>query len=228
MTTGTGLSQISNADLARHRVTVPNQRDEIYSPLYDSATYTSATTTSISFFSTPIGQGTTTAPGGSGPKTYADTNMTNAGLLPLGNRFYCTGIEFVLYPGINPGRGAVADSTAGNFVNDVYALGKSGVVIMRIQNRDYVVDGPLDKFAPATRLGGFAAASTNLTTGAATYSEIGYAAWAGQLYHIVPVYLEANQYFTLTVNWPAAITMPSGQNARLFARLRGRLIRDAQ
>lgn len=223
-----GLKRITGRDLAQHRVTVPGAQDEIYSPLYDSATYTSATTTNIAFFSLPIGQGTTSAPGGAGPKTEADTNLTNAGLLPKGNKFYCTGVELQIYPGVNPGRGGVADATAGYFVNDMYALGKSAWVRFRIQNRDYIIDGPIINFPSSARLGGFAAAATNLTSGAATYSEIGYAAFAGLPYNIVPTYILDNQYFSLTVFWPAAITLPSTTNPRLFARLRGRLIRDAQ
>lgn len=223
-----GLKRITGQDLAQHRVTVPGAQDEIYSPLYDSATYTSGTTTQIAFFSLPIGQGTTTAPGGAGPKTEADTNLTNAGLLPKGNKFYCTGLEFLIFPGVNPGRGGVADATAGQFSNDIYLFSKSAWVRFRIQNRDYVIDGPLINFPPVGRLGGFAAAATNLTTGAATYSEIEYASIAGPPYNIVPTYILDNQYFSLTVFWPAAVTTFSTTNARMFARLRGRLIRDAQ
>lgn len=223
-----GLQRLTRGDINNHVVTVAGKQDEIFQPQYDSATYTSGTTTQITFFSLPIGQGTTTAPGASGPKTLADTNITNAGLLPAGNRFYCTGVELQLFPGVNPGRGGVADSTAGYFVNDMYALGKSGVLTMTIQQRNYVQEGPCQLFVPSSRLAGFSGSSTNLTTGAATYSEVSYAAWAGAMYHIVPVFIVPNQYFTVSVQWPAAITMPSGQNARLFCRLRGRLIRDAQ
>ena len=72
---GVGLQRITGGDIANHRVTVPGTADEIFSPLYDSAVYTSGTTQQLSFFTVPIGQGTTTAPGASGPKTEADTNM---------------------------------------------------------------------------------------------------------------------------------------------------------
>jgi hypothetical protein len=225
---GVGLPRISRSDLQNHRVTVPGQQDEIYQPLYDSAVYVSATTLQLNFFSLPIGQGVTSAPGATGVKTEADTNLTNAGLLPLGNEFFCTGIEFDFFPGVNPGRGAVADATAGAFVNDIYAIAKSGWVRFRIQNRDYILDGPLIHFPSSARLSGFGAAATDLTTGAATYSEVAYASPAGQPYPFVPMYIESNQFFQIAVYWPAAITLPSAANMRLFARLRGRLIRDAQ
>jgi hypothetical protein len=225
---GPGLQQVTQQQLNQHVARVASGQDEIYSPLYDSATYVSATTTSINFFSLPIGQGTTTAPGGAGPKTLADTNLQTASQLPLGNKFYMTGIEFQFFPGVNPGRGAVADATAGQFVNDIYLMAKSGVVNLRIQNRDFATDGPLLNFPPVARLGGFAGLSTNLTTGAATFSEVAYASVAGSPYNIVGLTLESTQAFALTITWPAAITMASATNMRIFARLRGRLIRNIQ
>src|SRR6266481_3756473 len=96
---GVGLSNLNRQDLAAHRVTVPGTQDAIYAPLYDSAVYAAAGQLQLNFFSLPIGQGTTSAPGATGAKTEADTNLSNAGLLPKGNRFYCTGVELTLWPG---------------------------------------------------------------------------------------------------------------------------------
>ena len=223
-----GLDNLTRADLASHRVTVPGTQDAIYAPLYDSASYLAAGQLSLTFFSLPIGQGTTSAPGATGGKTEADTNLTNAGLLPKGNRFYATGLEFQFYPGSNPGRGAAADTSAGFNWNDVYAVAKSGWARFRIQNRDYVVDGPLINFPPVTRLAGAASITSTLTAGAATMAQIDYAAFAGMPYNIVPVFIEANQAFTVQVFWPALVALPSTVAARIFCRLRGRLIRDAQ
>ena len=223
-----GLNRLNRQDLASHRVTVPGTQDEIYAPLYDSATYAAAGQTQLTFFALPIGQGTTTAPSASGAKTEADTNLTNAGLLPKGNRFYCTGLEFQFFPGSNPGNGAAADSIIGRNWNDVYAASKSGWVRFRIQNRDYILDGPLCNFPPVTRLAGASAVTSTLTAGASTAGTIDYASFAGMPYNIVPVFIESNQSFTVQVNWPAAVALPSTVAARIFCRLRGRLIRDAQ
>ena len=228
MGTGVGLQNLNRADLAEHRTTVPGTQDAIYAPLYDSASYAVAGQTQITFFSLPIGQGTTTAPGAVGPKTEADTNLSNAGLLPKGNRFYATGLEFQFYPGSLPGRGAAADNTVGFNWNDVYTVAKSGWVRFRIQNRDYVLDGPLLNFPPVTRLAGVASITSTLTAGAATLDQVDYAAFAGMPYNIVPVFIEANQAFTVQVFWPAAVALPSAVIGRIFVRLRGRLIRDAQ
>ena len=223
-----GLNQTSRSELAAHRVTVPGTQDEIYAPLYDSATYATAGQTQLTFFALPIGQGTTTAPGATGTKTEADTNLTNAGLLPKGNRFYCTGLEFIFLPGNNPGFGATADASLGRNWNDTYAVAKSGWVRFRIQNRDYILDGPLQNFPPVTRLAGVASVTSTLTAGAATAGEIDYCSFAGMPYNLVPVFIESNQSFTVQVNWPAAVSLPSTTAARIFCRLRGRLIRDAQ
>jgi hypothetical protein len=203
-------------------------QDEIYAPLFDSATYAAAGQTQMTFFALPIGQGVTSAPGAVGAKTEADTNLTNAGLLPKGNRFLCTGLEFQFYPGNNPGFGATADAQLGRNWNDVYAVGKSGWIRFRIQNRDYVLDGPLINMPPVVRLAGAASVTSTLTAGAATAGEIDYATFAGLPYNIVPVFIESNQSFTVQVNWPAAVALPSTVAGRIFCRLRGRLIRDAQ
>lgn len=228
MSSNIGLTRLRPADLASHVASIPSQQDEIYSPLYDSAAYAAAGQQNLTFFALPIGQGVTSAPGAVGAKTEADTNLTNAGLLPKGNRFYCTGIEFQFFPGNNPGFGATADASLGRNWNDVYAAMKSGWVRFRIQNRDYLLDGPLINFPPVARLAGAFSVTSTLTAGAATAGEIDYATAAGAPYNIVPVYIESNQAFTVQVNWPAVVALPSTVAARIFCRLRGRLIRDAQ
>ena len=225
---GVGLPRITAAQLAAHRTTVPGQSDEIYAPLYDSVVYPAAGTNQLTFFALPVGQGATSAPGAAGTKTEADTNLTNASLLPAGNRFYCTGIEFQFLPGILPGTGPAADANAGQFWNDVWAFNKAGWVKFRIQNRDYIIDGPLMNFPPVARLAGVASITSTLTTGAATMDQIAYASAAGAPYHIVPTYITSNQAFTVQVNYPALVPLPSTTAARVFCRLRGRLIRDAQ
>ena len=110
----------------------------------------------------------------------------------------------------------------------MYSVAKSGWVRFRIQNRDYILDGPLINFPPVTRLAGVASITSTLTAGAATAGEIDYASFAGMPYNIVPTFIEANQAFQVQVFWPALVALPSTVAGRIFARLRGRLIRDAQ
>lgn len=220
-----GLPRITGRDLANHRVTVPGTEDEIYSPLYDSATYAALGQLQLNFFQVPIGAGATSAPGAAGAKTEADTNMTNNGLLPKGNRFYCTGLEFSFIPGSVPGNtGALA--TTGQNVNDVNAVARSGWVRFRIQNRDYVLDGPIGVFPPMNRLAVSSTPASVVT--ATTIVQTDYAALAGVPYNIVPVFIESNQSFSVQINWPALVPLPSTVAGRIWCRLRGRLIRDAQ
>jgi len=226
-----GLKRITRQNLGDHVATVAGKKDEIYAPLYDFNTYAAAGQTQLNFFALPIGQGTTTAPGATGNKTEADTNLTNAGLLPRDNSFYCTGIEVVFFPGaastFGPGGGGLADAVIGRFWNDVYAAGKSGWLRFRIAGRDYIVDGPIMNFPSTQGLGGVAACATNLTAGAAT-AEIEYARFVGQAYTMVPVWIVPNQSFSVQMNWPAAVALPSTVAARIGVRLRGRFIRSAQ
>jgi hypothetical protein len=42
------------------------------------------------------------------------------------------------------------------------------------------------------------------------------------------VFIESNQSFAVQLNFPSLVTLPSTAAGRLFCRLRGRLIRDAQ
>src|SRR6476660_8260465 len=81
-------------------------------PIYDTADYVSATTTSLVFFQTPNGQG---------GKTYADTNMDTAGIIASPNYYFLTGIEIQIIPVITdlPSVGPLADAPA-KWLNDVY------------------------------------------------------------------------------------------------------------
>ena len=225
-----GLRRITRQNLADHRITVPGMTDESYAPLYDFANYPAAGIQQLNFFTQPIGQGVSTAPGapGGATKSEADTNLTNASMLPRDQSFYCTGIEVLVFPGVAPGRGGVADATAGQFVNDVWTLGKSGYLKLKIGTRDYIVDGPLMIFPTTQGLGGVAAMATNLTTGAATFSEIEYFRFVGQPYTLVPFFIQPTQNFAVQLNWPGLIPTVSTTICRMGIRLRGRFMRAAQ
>jgi hypothetical protein len=220
-----GRPILSNSQLANH-VTQLATQDIIWSPLYDSNSYIGTSgQTSLSFFTIPQGQGTTSAPGATGGKTIQDTNMTAAGQLTKGNAFYMTGQEILFYPGVNPE--TAPGTQINNFINDNYVLSKNGVLLLTIgSNRQYIQDGPIGMFPPATRL----AVASALSGWAVTNSlvETGYAVMSGEVYTIVPLYIEATLGFQETLTWSAAQALPSATNARLFARLRGYLNRNAQ
>lgn len=223
-----GRPILTKAKLNEHRVTVGNTNDVIWAPLYDFASYITAGQLTISFFANPQGQGTTTAPGATGAKSDADTNINSANQLGKGNEFYMTGKEILFYPPGNPGE---VDNglTPGTFVNDVWLVSKSGVVTFKVgSDREYIHDGPIGNFPPVSRLA-VASALAGAVTGAVTTTntvEVSYAAMAGEPYTITPLYIESNQIFTDKITWPALVAISAV--GRIGTRLRGYLIRAAQ
>lgn len=203
-------------------------QDIIWNPLYDSNTYSgSAGQLQLTYYALPQGQGTTTAPGATGAKTIADTNLQSASQLTLGNAFYMTGQEILFYPGENP-EGNQAVAAVNNFLNDTYVFSKNGTLTLTVgSNRIYLQDGPLAMFPPATRIA-MAAALAGWATTAFSGVEISYGVMAGEVYSIVPIYLQANLQFNETLTWQAAQALPSANNARVFLRMRGYLNRNAQ
>lgn len=223
--------------LQNHSVGVPGQKDVIWNPLYDSISYPSAGALLFSFYSNPIGQGTSSTPGaGAVPKSYFDTNLTIGNQLTSGNEFYMIGSESDFGPGVSnaalpltvlPGR-ANLPTTVGIFVNDIWSVGQGGLKTMTVgTDRKYVQDGPLSLFPPTARLAGFAALAEISATATGVGSEIAYAAWSGETYTVVPIYIQSNQNWTLTVTFNTLIPTPSTQIGRLRDRMRGYLIRQA-
>lgn len=226
-----GRPILTKQELDEHRTTVGPISDVIWAPLYDANSYIATTGhLQLTFFALPLGQGTTSAPGAAGTKTLADTNLNAAGQLTKGNEFYMTGQEIVFFPGVNPGT-VQSNTVVGNFINDTWVFNKSGFLTLQVgSNRQYIQDGPMAVFPPVTRLA-VASALAGAVTGAATtqnLDEVTYAVASGEPYSITPIYIESTQGFQEVLQWPAAVTLPSGSNARVFSRLRGYLIRDAQ
>jgi hypothetical protein len=227
----------SAAQLTSYTVGVSGTQDVIWDPLYDSIAYPSAGSLQFSFYSNPIGQGTSSAPGaGAVAKTIYDTNLTIGNQLTSGNAFLMVGTENFFFPGVNnsttptvafavePGRTNVP-TTVGIFVNDIYNVGAGGNKTMQVgTERQYITDGPLTIFPPATRL----AVSCALAGGTTTIgNEIAYAQWSGELYSIVPIFIQSNQNWTMVVTFAALIPTPSLQIGRIVDRMRGYLIRQA-
>lgn len=226
-----GRPIITKQQIDTHRVTVGNVADVIWAPLFDFLSYVTAGQLLLTFFTVPQGQGTTTAPGATGAKTIADTNLSSAGQLTKGNEFYMTGQEILFYPGLDPaevGPGTTS-TTFGNFLNDTYDVSKSGVLTLKVgSDRNYIQDGPLGMFPPVTRLA-VATSVAGAVTGALTTTNtvaLVYAALSGEPYTITPLYIESNQGFQETITWTALV--PLSVSARIGSRLRGYLIRQAQ
>lgn len=241
---GGGRPILSPDYLLAHRVGVPGQKDVIWNPLYDFNAYPSGgfPGNQVTFFSNQQGQGLSSAPGvGTNvPKTQFDTNLQAPNQLTLGNEFYTIGSETLFYPGVNnvtnaafgilPGRGGVAPTNTGQFINDVWEVGNQGFKALKVgTDRYYIQDGPLMMFPPVTRLA-VAAALAEIgpsSTSTGVGNEIAYAAWSGEPYTVVPIYIQTNQLFTVVYTFPVQLALPSGQIGRIGERLRGYLIRQA-
>lgn len=229
-----GRPVLQASQLAAHSVGT-GDTDVVWWPLYDSIAYPSAGQGSFAFYSNPIGQGTSSAPGaGAVPKTIYDTNLQIGNQLTSGNEFFMIGSESNFSPGVSnaalpltvlPGRSNVP-TTVGIFANDIWSVGQGGVKTMTVgTDRKYFQDGPLAIFPPSQRLAGFAAIGATETAGVGL--EVTYATWSGELYTMIPVYIQSNQNFTITVAFPTVIPTPSLQIGRLVDRMRGYLIRQA-
>ena len=83
------------ADFNARRVTNPNQSEIVRQRFYDYQLYATAGTTQLTFFSAPVGQGVTTALGGTAgtAKTLWDTNLELPNTLPSGKAFMIESIE---------------------------------------------------------------------------------------------------------------------------------------
>jgi len=233
---GMGRPILTPDYIASHTVGVPGQKDVIWSPLYDAAAYPSAGQQVFNFFSLPQGQGTSSSPGaGTVAKSILDTNLVTNNQLSLGNEFYAIGSETLFFPGVNNSTSTTAafgiepglsNSSIGAFINDIYNVGNGGIKVLTVgTDRKYIQDGPLNLFPPATRLAGFAAIATGATATATPQTQ--YAAWSGEPYTLVPIYIQSTQQFTLAITFAAAIPTPSTTIGRLVERLRGYLIRQA-
>lgn len=201
-----------------HIVNRAGMEEGIWQPLYDFQTYPNAGTTKMTFFQLPIGQSS---------KTEADTNMESAGQLPQPKFFLATSIMLVLFPGFNPSIEQAAPPADSHW-NDQYAFHKSGYLDLFIGSKSYLKSGPLGRFPPDFRLAGAAALSDASTAAVNLFSRTEYATMAGPVFSIVPVLLEPNQNFNVTLNWPTAVAMPSGIDSRVGVMLNGYLYRLSQ
>jgi hypothetical protein len=168
-----GRPVLSASQLAAHSVGT-GDTDVVWWPIFDSLAYPSAGQGVFAFYSNPIGQGTSSAPGvGAVPKTINDTNLQVGNQLTSGNEFFMIGSESNFSPGVSnanlpltvlPGRSNVP-TTVGYFINDIWSVGQGGIKTFTVgTDRKYFQDGPMALFPPSQRLAGFAAMSNETST----------------------------------------------------------------
>lgn len=222
-------SQIPSLDsLMQYDVNRRGDYEGIRQTFYDSQNYVAAGQLQQQFFQVPLGQGTTTAPGATGAKTFNDTNMQSAGQLPQPQHFLVESIEIKLYPTPFPTTADATDPPAiANFVNDIYEISKSGDLDFFIGSKSYLREGPLDRFPPKTKLDGWSSIHFNEATATDLSISNEYATVVGRPYYLdPPVLLVPNQNFNVSLNWGALV--PVSAIVRVFVILDGLLYRQSQ
>lgn len=187
------------SEAKQYDVNRKGQVEAIWQPLYHFLPYAAAGQTVLTFFQQPVGQG---------GMTQRDTNMEAAGMLPAPKGMLVTAIEVLFLPAGPPSAAAAVDS----LLNDMYLVGGTdaanntgGFLDFFIGSKSYLTDGPLMKFPPSYRIGGYA----DHGTGAFSSN---YSTFAGRTYEITPIRLVSNQNFNVTLNWPTATAISAAAN----------------
>lgn len=240
--TGPGSNPIVSAFADPNRVIIPiptrGQLDAfnvnregwegVTQTLYDSLPYAAAGGAQFTFFALPVGQGVGFA---GGTKTFEDTNITNASMLPANIEFLIQSVELMFLP-TTPTVAAGLPSVFGaqlalTLINDAYIFYRTGFLKLFIGSKDYLTEAPLMKFPPKQYFELNAAFADATTAGAALQSRAGFATARGRPYLLkAPLRLVSNQNFNVTINFPSlrAITNP----ALVYCTLDGVLYRRSQ
>ena len=188
--------------------------------LYSYQAYPTAGATSFTFFQNPVG---------GGALTLEDTNMQAAGSLPSPQKFLVYGFGVDYLPGTAPIQGPRADAATSQ-INDVYAILRRGYFNFSIGEKSYSRIAPLMQLPTRAHINGQMSIDSQ-TTPAATLQVLGSFGFSdGDVYRPVPVLLEANQNFSVTIGFPAGVqAIPSGDTAaRIGVNLYGVLYRAVQ
>ena len=215
--------------VARYRAYLPGAKDITRDPLYDNVVYAAAGQTNVQLFSVPRGAGTSPQTG-AGPKTIADTNMTQASQLSAGVDFLVEDIELLFFPGGQLAVGGLASATPQEFADDVFSFLSNGSLAFTVLNKIYVNQAPLIKFPPAQRLVTESAIADTTTAAATSLTSFQYASGAGALWKLspAPLLISSNTNFSIDLTWPAAIALPSAVAGLIYCTLGGVLYRRVQ
>lgn len=197
----------------------------IHQSLYDFQTYAQAGQTSLNFFALPKGQ--------SG-KTIADTNLTNAGVLPAPIHFVVQSIEVYFIPAPLPVTVTTAADLvplAPDFTNDAFEVWESGSLDFVIGSKSYLQEAPIGRFPQKTRLDVDTSSALQVKQAIAADQQwrlaSDYAAFAGRPYWIDPwLLLVPTQNFSVELIWPTAVAISAA--ARIGVVMDGLLYRLSQ
>jgi hypothetical protein len=233
----------TKASMMNYAVTDANQSEVIRQRLYDFQLYAAAGKQQFTFFANPVGQGVTSTPGAvvGSQKQYSDTNMEAANTLPSGKMFQVETIEVVFLPGsvstadtFTPGSimgalGAIAAAQVGA-VNDTALVYNTGLLSLKILDKNYLREPLLKSFPPKTHLEldtSIAGIDSDLAVTTTFGAQNIYA--AGRPYYMdPPITLQPTVNFSISIDYPAAQALPSGFNGRIGVILDGFMLRASQ
>ena len=177
--------------------------------LYDTQTYTSATTTILPFFT-------------SNPANESISNVNPPAMLPNPEAFLIKTIGWMVPNTVETAAQGAAGALASKF-NDIVLLGNTGILKLFIGDKPYG-PWPLFRLPMAT----FVKGSLAVAGATATNFISDYANTDGPMYPLLPPLLIApNQKFRVSVEWPAgAVTLTA--NASIKVILDGQLSRGIQ
>lgn len=226
------------ADFNARRVTNPSQSEVIRQRLYDYQIYPAAGVTQLTFFQSPIGQGTTSAVGATvgTAKTFFDTNMELGGQLPSGKSFLIESVEVVFFPGATATGyipvseafvGATAAAAQVTPISDANLFYNAGLIELNVLSKNYIRETPAIAFPPKANYDLSAAYGNGATTAISQGAQLLKA--GGRPFFVEPsIALQPAVNFEVTIKYPAAVAMASGFNGRVGVILDGYLMRASQ
>jgi hypothetical protein len=226
------------ADFNARRVTNPGQSEIVRQRFYDYQLYATAGVSQLTFFSSPVGQGLTSAIGSTAgtSKTLWDTNLELPNTLPSGKAFMIESIEVFFFPGsVSTSNtytlaspvlfNATPAAAVAAQLADVNSFYQSGMLELNVLSKNYLRETPLLAFPPKANFNIDAALSGS---GTAEVGAVNGRA-AGRPYYISPeIALQPAVNFEVVLRWPAAVSTPSGFNARVGVVLDGYFMRASQ
>jgi hypothetical protein len=230
------------ADFNSRRVTNPSQSEIVRQRFYDYQLYPTAGSTQFTFFSAPVGQGLTSALGGTAgaSKTLWDTNLELPNTLPSGKAFMIESIEVLFYPGsVSTANtytlaspvvfNAAASAATLAQLADVNSFYQSGMLELNILSKNYLRETPMIAFPPKTNFALDVAVASAGTNAAPNVVAAVNGRAAGRPYYISPeIALQPAVNFEVVIKYPSAVTTPSGFNARVAVILDGYFMRASQ
>jgi hypothetical protein len=146
--------------------------------------------------------------------------MRSAGQIPKGQQFVITSVQVELFL---DGDDIQDAGDPDQYLRDYHnVMTGSANLQLEIGSKDYLQQGPLNKFPPEQNVD----ASIALGTGNAALEGSSYAVGGGNTFNIVPVTLTSNQNFSVTINFDTAIAINA--DARFGVTLNGYKFRNAQ